>query len=182
MHPISAGTAFKQPSFEALQREAAQLGAKIKLVRGFRLLGAWEADTGTIYMREGLPSPERECVLAHELEHAIRGDAGPQSPETEAWIDIEVARRFVDPWEYTCAEKSGGGGGSPNGNFAGSAHLGGPSLGEEGRPGSFVRSLRIKNTHLANMPGGCFFLVVASVPAARGLIKLISVFVTKTVP
>ena len=107
MHPISAGTAFKQPSFEALQREAAQLGAKIKLVRGFRLLGAWEADTGTIYIREGLPSPERECVLAHELEHAIRGDVGPQSPETEAWIDIEVARRFVDPWEYTCAEKSG---------------------------------------------------------------------------
>ena len=109
MHPISAGTAFKQPSFEALQREAAQLGAKIKLVRGFRLLGAWEAETGTIYIREGLPSPERECVLAHELEHAIRGDVGPQSPETEAWIDIEVARRFVDPWEYTCAEKSGGG-------------------------------------------------------------------------
>lgn len=109
MHPYSAGTAFKRPSFEALQREAAQLGAKIKLVRGFRLLGAWEADTGTVYIREGLPSPERECVLAHELEHAIRGDVGPQSPEVEAWIDIEVARRFVDPWEYTCAEKSGGG-------------------------------------------------------------------------
>lgn len=109
MHPISAGTAFKRPSFEALQREAARLGAQIKLVRGFRLLGAWEADTGTIYIREGLPSPERECVLAHELEHAIRGDAGPQSPEVEDWIDIEVARRFVDPWEYICAEKSGGG-------------------------------------------------------------------------
>ena len=109
MHPHSAGTAFKQPSFEALQREAARLGATIKLVRGFRLLGAWEADTGTIYIREGLPSPERECVLAHELEHAIRGDVGPQSPETEAGIDIEVARRFVDPWEYTCVEKSGGG-------------------------------------------------------------------------
>ena len=113
MHPISAGAAFRQPSFEALQREAAQLGAQIKLVRGFRLLGAWEADTGTIYIREGLDSPERECVLAHELEHAIRGDVGPQSPETEAWIDVEVARRFVDPWEYTRAEKSGGGG-SPN--------------------------------------------------------------------
>ena len=109
MHPISAGTAFKRPSFEALQREAARLGAQIKLVRGFRLLGAWEADTGTIYIREGLPSPERECVLAHELEHAIRGDAGPQSPETEAWIDVEVARRFVDPWEYSCAEKARGG-------------------------------------------------------------------------
>ena len=109
MHPISAGTAFKQPSFEALQREAAQLGAQIKLVRGFRLLGAWEANTGTIYIREGLPSPERECVLAHELEHAIRGDVGPQSPETEGWIDIEVARRFVDPWEYSCAEKARGG-------------------------------------------------------------------------
>lgn len=108
MHPISAGTAFKQPSFEALQREAARLGVQIKLVRGFRLLGAWEADTGTIYIREGLPSPERECVLAHELEHAIRGDVGPQPPETEAWIDEEVARRFVDPWEYTCAEKLGG--------------------------------------------------------------------------
>ena len=109
MHPISAGAAFRQPSFEALQREAARLGATIKLVRDFRLLGAWEADTGTIYIREGLPSPERECVLAHELEHAIRGDAGPQSPETEAWIDIEVARRFVDPWEYSCAEKARGG-------------------------------------------------------------------------
>ena len=108
MHPISAGTAFKRPSFEALQREAARLGAQIKLVRDFRLLGAWEADTGTVYIREGLPSPERECVLAHELEHAIRGDVGPQSPEIEVWIDIEVARRFVDPWEYTCAEESGG--------------------------------------------------------------------------
>lgn len=109
MHPYSAGTAFKRPSFEALQREAAQLGAQIKLVRDFRLLGAWEADTGTVYIREGLPSPERECVLAHELEHAIRGDVGPQPPKVETWIDIEVARRFVDPWEYTCAEKSGGG-------------------------------------------------------------------------
>ena len=109
MHPYSAGTAFKRPSFEALQREAAQLGAQIKLVRGFRLLGAWEAETGTVYIREGLPSPERECVLAHELEHAIRGDVGPQSPEIEAWIDIEVARRFVDPGEYTCAEKARGG-------------------------------------------------------------------------
>lgn len=108
MYPHSAGTAFKQPSFEALQREAAQLGAQIKLVRDFRLLGSWEADTGTIYIREGLPSPERECVLAHELEHAIRGDVGPQSPETEGWIDIEVARRFVDPWEYSCAEKAWG--------------------------------------------------------------------------
>ena len=144
MHPISAGAAFRQPSFEALQREAARLGATIKLVRGFRLLGAWEADTGTIYIREGLPSPERECVLAHELEHAIRGDAGPQSPETEAWIDIEVARRFVDPWEYSCAERHGGG--SPNSNCVGPAHLGGSGLGEEGRPGSFVRSLRIKKT------------------------------------
>ena len=111
MHPISAGTAFKQPSFEALQREAAWLGAQIKLVRGFRLLGAWEADTGTIYIREGLPSPERESVLAHELEHAIRGDVGPQPPEIEALIDEDVSRRFVDPWEYTCAEKEGGGGG-----------------------------------------------------------------------
>ena len=61
------------------------------------------------YIREGLSSPERECVLAHELEHAIRGDVGPQPSETEAHIDIEVARRFVDPWEYTCAEKAGGG-------------------------------------------------------------------------
>lgn len=109
MHPYSAGTAFRRPSFEALQREAAQLGAQIKLVRGFRLLGAWEAKTGTIYIREGLPSPERECVLAHELEHAIRGDVGPQPADVEALIDEEVARRFVDPWEYTCAEKSGGG-------------------------------------------------------------------------
>ena len=109
MHPHSAGTAFKSPSFEALQREAAQLGAKIVLVRGFRLRGAWEADTGTIYIREGLPSPERECVLAHELEHAYRGDIGPQPPEVEALIDEEVARRFVDPWEYTCAEKARGG-------------------------------------------------------------------------
>lgn len=109
MHPISAGTAFKQPSFEALQREAARLGVQIKLVRGFRLLGAWEAETGTIYIRESLEGVERACVLAHELEHAYRGDVGPQSPEVEAWIDIEVARRFVDPWEYTCAEKSGGG-------------------------------------------------------------------------
>ena len=110
MHPYSAGTAFKRPSFEALQREAAQLGAQIKLVRGFRLRGAWEADTGTVYIREGLPSPERECVLAHELEHAIRGDVGPQSPEVEALIDEEVARRFVDPGKYTCAEKAWGGG------------------------------------------------------------------------
>ena len=108
MYP-QRSAAFRRPSFEALQREAARLGATIKLVRGFRLLGAWEADTGTIYIREGLSSPERECVLAHELEHAIRGDVGPQPPETEAHIDIEVARRFVDPWEYTCAEKAGGG-------------------------------------------------------------------------
>lgn len=142
MHPISAGLVVRRPSFEALQREAARLGAQIKLVRGFRLLGAWEAETGTVYIREGLPSPERECVLAHELEHAIRGDVGPQSPEIEAWIDIEVARRFVDPWEYTCAEKSGGG--SSNSNCARSARLGGSGLGEEGRLGSRFRSLRMK--------------------------------------
>lgn len=147
MYP-QRSAAFSRPSFEALQREAARLGATIKLVRGFRLLGAWEADTGTIYIREGLSSPERECVLAHELEHAIRGDVGPQPPETEAHIDIEVARRFVDPWEYTCAEKAGGGG-SPNSNCNGPAHLGGSGLGEESHPGSLGRSPRIKNTHPA---------------------------------
>ena len=139
MHPISAGTAFKRPSFEALQREAAQLGAKVKLVRGFRLLGAWEAETGTIYIRESLEGVERACVLAHELEHAYRGDVGPQSPEVEAWIDEDVARRFIDPWEYL-------GGGSSNSNFAGPAHLGGSGLGEEDRPGTCFRSLRIKKT------------------------------------
>ena len=60
MHPISAGAAFRQPSFEALQREAARLGATIKLVRDFRLLGAWEADTGTIY--KGGPTQPRARV------------------------------------------------------------------------------------------------------------------------
>ena len=102
-------SAFRRPSFEALQREAAQLGAQITLVRNFRLRGAWEASTGIIYIHENLVGTERACVLAHELEHAYRGDVGPQSPEVEARIDEEVARRFVDPWEYTCAEKAWGG-------------------------------------------------------------------------
>ena len=164
MHPISAGAAFKQPSFEALQREAAQLGAKIKLVRDLRLLGAWEADTGTIYIREGLPSPERECVLAHELEHAIRGDVGPQPPETEARIDVEVARRFVDPWEYSCAEKARGG--TPNSNCARPAHLGGSGLGEKARPGSRLRPMRIKK-HPPGTVARWVFLFSCHVGASR---------------
>ena len=102
-------SAFRRPSFEALQREAAQLGAQIVQVRNFRLRGAWEASTGTIYIRESLGGAERACVLAHELEHAYRGDVGPQSPEVEARIDEDVARRFVDPREYACAERRGGG-------------------------------------------------------------------------
>lgn len=62
-------------------------------------LGAWDPDTGTIWIARGLKQAERRCTLTHESIHAERGD----EPGATAWhdrkqeraVEIETARRLI---------------------------------------------------------------------------------------
>lgn len=51
-----------------------------------------------IRMRARLLQVERRCALAHELVHLEHGDGGLCTPEVEADVSLEAARRLI-PWE-----------------------------------------------------------------------------------
>ena len=51
-----------------------------------------------IRMRRRLLQVERRCALAHELVHLEHGDGHPCTPEVEAAVTLEAARRLIS-WE-----------------------------------------------------------------------------------
>ena len=55
--------------------------------------GAYHHATRTIVLRAGMPEWMAVPTLMHEMEHARRGDEGPQPRSVEARIDAVVARR-----------------------------------------------------------------------------------------
>lgn len=66
--------------------------------------GAYHHATRTIVLRAGMPEWMAVPTLMHEMEHARRGDEGPQPPSVEARIDAVVARRLVTVEDYAAAE------------------------------------------------------------------------------
>ena len=93
-----------RPTYDELAEEAASAGIAVLKVSTLPVRGAWDADSGRIYLHAALSESDRACTLAHELEHARRGDVGCQSRVVEQLVDEAVALRFVDPGEYARAE------------------------------------------------------------------------------
>lgn len=70
--------------------------------------GAWHHATRTVILRPGMSDTLAVPTLMHELEHARRGDEGPQPRSVEARIDAVVARRLVTVEDYAAAEREVG--------------------------------------------------------------------------
>lgn len=69
------------------------------------LEGVWDPSQKTIWLKKRLPVASMACTLAHELEHARRGDTGRQDEYVESFIDEKVALRFVDSEAYARLEE-----------------------------------------------------------------------------
>lgn len=95
-----------KPSFEELCAEAAAQGIRVQETRlPAGLEGVWDPNQKTIWLKKRLPVASMACTLAHELEHARRGDTGRQDEYVESFIDEKVALRFVDSEAYARLEE-----------------------------------------------------------------------------
>lgn len=95
-----------RPSFEEVCAEAAVQGIRVQEMRlPAGLEGVWDPNQKTIWLKKGLPMASMACTLAHELEHARRGDIGRQDEYVESFIDEKVALRFVDSEAYARLEE-----------------------------------------------------------------------------
>jgi hypothetical protein len=70
--------------------------------------GAFLLSRRTIILSGDLADYQQRPALAHEIEHARRGDDGPQPPRVEQHIDEEVAYRLVDFMAYARSETERG--------------------------------------------------------------------------
>ena len=90
-----------RPSFEELCAEAAVQGICVQEMRlPAGLEGVWDPSQKTIWLKKRLSVASMSCALAHELEHARRGDAGHQDEYVEEFINEKVALRFINPTTY----------------------------------------------------------------------------------
>lgn len=95
-----------RPSFEELCAEAAVQGICVQEMRlPAGLEGAWDPSQKTIWLKKRLSVASMSCALAHELEHARRGDAGHQDEYVEEFINEKVALRFINPTTYARLEE-----------------------------------------------------------------------------
>jgi hypothetical protein len=104
--PLSILIPMSRPSFEELCTEASELEIYVretKLPAGTE--GYWDPSQRTIWLKKGLPTHNSACTLAHELEHARRGDNGRQDEYVESFIDEKVALRFINPTTYARLEE-----------------------------------------------------------------------------
>lgn len=92
------------PTFARLVDEAMCEGARVESAHLEGRDGCWDPAAETIWIDTSLGERAAAAVLAHELEHVRRGDAGPQLLEVEKMIDERVSRRFIDPGQYARAE------------------------------------------------------------------------------
>ena len=98
-----------RPTLNALLAHAAEQGVTgiwAPLPPGRR--GAWHHTTRTIILRPGMSDTLAVPTLMHELEHARRGDEGPQPRSVEARIDRAVAHRLISAGDYRAAEAAVG--------------------------------------------------------------------------
>lgn len=68
------------------------------------MAGAWDHRSGLIWIRPGITTRQARTILAHELQHALRGDEGPQPAHIEWLVDQLAARWLISPAEYAAAE------------------------------------------------------------------------------
>ena len=101
---METGRRHRPPTLDALEEEAAGLGARVARARLHGARGLWDSEARTIWIEAAYSDAWAAPVLAHELEHVKRGDAGPQRLGVERLIDERVARLFVDPVRYARAE------------------------------------------------------------------------------
>ena len=69
------------------------------------LEGVWDPSQKTIWLKKRLSVASMACTLAHELEHARRGDAGHQDEYVEEFINEKVALRVIKPTTYARLEE-----------------------------------------------------------------------------
>ena len=113
LHADACGTCIlggmTKPSFEELCAEAAVQGLCVQEMRlPAGLEGVWDPSQKTIWLKKGLPVASMTCTLAHELEHARRGDAGRQDEYVESFIYEKVDLLFVDSEAYAKLETAYG--------------------------------------------------------------------------
>ena len=85
-----------RPPLHAVIADAEALGTAVRWVplpEGRR--GAWHAESGTIWLAEGMGESAAVAALLHEVEHARRGDECPQPGWVERRIDRTVACRIA---------------------------------------------------------------------------------------
>lgn len=92
------------PTLSSLVDEAMREGVRVESAHLEGREGCWDPTAGTVWIDARLGERAAAAALAHELEHARRGDAGPQRLGVERLIDEHVARRFIDPGLYARAE------------------------------------------------------------------------------
>lgn len=93
------------PTWDALLARCRGEGITVCRGRLDQRRGLWVPDGRRIWVDSRLCDEYAAPVLAHELTHVRRGDAGPQSQAVEEWIDERVATMYVDPMAYARAER-----------------------------------------------------------------------------
>lgn len=99
-----------RPTLDTVLDEAAELGVSVQWVelpRGRR--GAYAHAARTILLSAALSETMAVPVLMHEIEHARRGDDGPQPTWVEERINATVAARMIGECDYAAAEDLAGG-------------------------------------------------------------------------
>ena len=106
MHPGPRTLDDMTPTLDSLTVEAATLGVHVTWAElPIEMDGAYLHQRRTIILAPGLADYAQAPALAHEVEHAKRGDDGHQTRRVEDEIDEAVACRFVDIFAYRRAEE-----------------------------------------------------------------------------
>jgi hypothetical protein len=97
------------PTMDDLIAECSGLGVRVEWATlPPEMDGAYMLTRRTIILSDDLADYQQRPALAHEIEHAKRGDNGPQPPRVEQHIDEIVACRFVSLPAYAAAEEEHG--------------------------------------------------------------------------
>ena len=88
-----------------VEQLAWQYGRVLTMPMSVGFQGAFDVETGTIYVSDQLSDIQRRCVLAHEISHAKHKDVRCRTNGySERRADREAAQLLVNPLEYASAE------------------------------------------------------------------------------
>ncbi|MDO5758978.1 MAG: hypothetical protein Q4P24_16200 [Rhodobacterales bacterium] len=96
--------------FQQLVKRCAREGIAVVEARlPGTLTGVFDLHARRVYLRRGMTAGQQLATLAHELEHARRGDDGHQGRAVEDTINEKVAAQLISVSEYASAERLHGG-------------------------------------------------------------------------